>query len=294
MNEEKTGFKPTLKDIAYYVIMVLLFLLFLFASAFFISRLVSDKKQNNHFNDLAAMLPARNPSPSVKENDNPNGSLMDDGGELDEEDDYEDEEEWQNQKEQKAMKDERLLAYQSLKEMNKDLVGWISIPETKINYPVVQNVKNPEFYMDKNFYKENSSYGVPFLDGDCDIEDTERGLVIYGHHMKNGAMFADLANYKDRDFCWQHPVIYFDTVKELGEYHVIAVLYIGEEKEDALWWQLLNSYDQEEFKEIWNKVEKQSLYPMGVTPKYGNRLLALITCEYMGDNGRILVLAEQF
>ena len=70
-----------------------------------------------------------------------------------------------------------------LYQQNGDLVGWISIADTNINYPVMQSVNEPNFYLKHGFDKEYSDYGCPYVQEDCDVQEPSDNLVIYGHHM---------------------------------------------------------------------------------------------------------------
>ena len=107
--------------------------------------------------------------------------------------------------------------------MNNDMVGWIRIEDTQINYPVMYTPDNPDYYLKHNFYKESSAYGVPYIAEHCDPMEPSDNVIIYGHHMNNGSMFAGLMNYEDRDFYEQHKTVRFDTLTETAEYEVIAV-----------------------------------------------------------------------
>lgn len=97
---------------------------------------------------------------------------------------------------------------------NNDLVGWICVEDTNINYPVMQTVDNPNYYLKRGFDKEYSSYGCPYVQEDCDVLKPSDNLVIYGHHMNNGSMFADLVKFKDEDFWQEHKTIVFNTLTE--------------------------------------------------------------------------------
>lgn len=97
---------------------------------------------------------------------------------------------------------------------NNDLVGWICVEDTNINYPVMQTVDNPNYYLKRGFDKEYSSYGCPYVQEDCDVLKPSDNLVIYGHHMNNGSMFADLEKFKDEDFWREHKTIAFNTLTE--------------------------------------------------------------------------------
>ena len=104
---------------------------------------------------------------------------------------------------------------------NDDLIGWISIPGTRIDYPVMQTKDDPDFYLKHAFDKSYSNYGVPYAAENCDA-DISDNMVVYGHHMNNGSMFSDLCKYADEDFYREHKTIYFDTLGGYGEYEVIA------------------------------------------------------------------------
>ena len=99
-----------------------------------------------------------------------------------------------------------------LYQQNGDLVGWISIADTNINYPVMQSVNEPNFYLKHGFDKEYSDYGCPYVQEDCDVQEPSDNLVIYGHHMSNGSMFAHLEKFKSKDFWSEHRMITFNTL----------------------------------------------------------------------------------
>ena len=111
--------------------------------------------------------------------------------------------------------------YADVYAQNNDLVGWVSIPGTRIDYPVMQTKDNPDFYLKHAFDKSYSSYGVPYVQENCDIGISDN-LVLYGHHMNNGSMFSDLCKYESEDFYQEHKIIHFDTLESFGEYEVIA------------------------------------------------------------------------
>lgn len=92
-----------------------------------------------------------------------------------------------------------LAKYQKLYLQNEDMVGWISIAGTTINYPVMQSRNNPNFYLKHNFEKEYSDLGTPYVQENCDIAESDN-LVIYGHHIKGGKMFGALDDYKSKSF----------------------------------------------------------------------------------------------
>ena len=116
-----------------------------------------------------------------------------------------------------------LPEYQGLYEMNNDLVGWIHIPDTRVNYPVCQNLATKDYYLYRNFNKEDSKDGCIYVREACDVFTPSDNVVIYGHRMNSGAMFADLMNYRKKDFWETHQTFTFDTIYEHHTYQVIAV-----------------------------------------------------------------------
>lgn len=115
-----------------------------------------------------------------------------------------------------------LAEYGELYLQNTDMVGWLSIAGTNINYPVMQTPNNPNYYLKHNFEKEYSDLGTPYVQENCDLL-TSDNLVIYGHHIKGQKMFGALENYKSKDFYEEHKTIRFDTLTKRGEYEIVAV-----------------------------------------------------------------------
>ena len=113
--------------------------------------------------------------------------------------------------------------YRAVQEQNSDFVGWLSIPGTNIDYPVMQTVDEPNFYLKRGFDKQYSDYGVPYVQENCDLVLSDN-CVIYGHHMNNGTMFADLCKYESEGFYQEHKTIHFDTLSGFGEYEIVAVM----------------------------------------------------------------------
>lgn len=102
--------------------------------------------------------------------------------------------------------------------VNPDIIAWVNVPETAISYPIVRAPLNdPTFYLHHDIYGNYSAYGVPYLDADCvSGEIPAFNAIIYGHHMDNGSMFSDFAEYCDEGFAREHPYVYLQspTVKQ--------------------------------------------------------------------------------
>ena len=181
--------------------------------------------------------------------------------------------------------------YRLLYEQNNDLVGWIRIDGTGIDYPVMQMPSNPDYYLKHSFEKTWSDYGVPYVDESCTV-GASNNLVIYGHNMKNGSMFSGLVQYKSKEFFESHPVICFDTVDEPGQYQVIAAFRYNTNNE-TFKYNKHSDMDEFEFAEYVENCKLRSLYDTGITAEYGDMLITLSTCEYTYTNGRFVVVAKK-
>lgn len=102
--------------------------------------------------------------------------------------------------------------YADLYAQNNDFIGWIKIEDTVIDYPVMQSEDSPNFYLDHNFNKEYSRFGVPYMQENCSLSSDN--IIVYGHNMKNKSMFNELTKYKDKDFYNTHRYIQLDTLSE--------------------------------------------------------------------------------
>lgn len=154
----------------------------------------------------------------------------------------------------------RHTGYEKLREMNQDFVGWIRIDDTAIDYPVMQSPDHPDYYLNHNFEKAQSTYGVPYVSELCEVDSDRSNLLIYGHHMKNGQMFASLKGYQNASYYTEHPVIRFDTIGESSDYEVFGSWLIsnaseGEDVENLF--SLLFAGSKEEFQKGWFAAAKK-------------------------------------
>ena len=187
-------------------------------------------------------------------------------------------------------------AYETYKDVfaaNSDFVGWISIDGTNINYPVMQTPGSPDFYLKRGFDKNYSDYGVPYVQENCLIGQSDN-CVIYGHHMKDGSMFADLCKYERESFYREHPTILFDTLAGFGEYEIVCVFKTAAYAEDGFkYYHFVDAENEEAFQAFIRSCQALALYDTGVCAEYGDKLITLSTCEYSRTNGRMVVVAKR-
>lgn len=188
------------------------------------------------------------------------------------------------------------LEYEKLYEQNNDLVGWIKIEDTKINYPVMLSIEEPDYYLNHNFDKQYSDYGCPYLAKGSDINKPSDNLIIYGHHMKNGTMFSGLDNYKNKEFYNTHKTFIFNTLYEKQTYEVISVFIteVNTGSEDEFkYYRFIDAKTEEEFDDFINKTKELSLYDIDVSANYGDELVTLSTCEASNENLRLVVVGKK-
>lgn len=193
-------------------------------------------------------------------------------------------------------KTERMLQVEELKKENEDVVGWLQIEDSNINFPVLQGTDN-EYYITHNYKKEKSKDGAIFLDKDYNWDIPSSNLLIYGHNNKDGNMFQELLNYKEESYYLKHPLIKFTTINEDANYEIISVflsrVYYKNEKDVFRYYYFINANSEEEYNNYVSESKKASLYDTGKTAKYGDQLLTLSTCEYSQEDGRFVVIARK-
>jgi len=192
-------------------------------------------------------------------------------------------------------KSDRIEKVKELQKENSDIVAWIEIEGTNINYPVLHTTNN-DFYLNYNYKKEETLAGSLFLDKDFDIKNGSSNYLIYGHRNKQGLMFEDLLKYAKEDFYKEHKKIRFTTDKEDRDYEIMAVfysrVYYKDEQNVFRYYYFVNAKDENEYNNYVKQSKDASIYDTGVTAKYGEQLLTLSTCEYSQEDGRFVIVAK--
>lgn len=191
---------------------------------------------------------------------------------------------------------ERMLKVKELQKENADIVGWLEIENTSINYPVLQGEDN-EYYMTHNYKKEKSKNGSIFLNKDYDWNIPSSNLLMYGHNLGNGTMFQELLKYQNKEFYNNHKVIRFTTAKEDAEYEIISVfksrVYYKSEQNVFRYYYFINANTEEEYNNYVENAKKASIYEIEPTAKYGDQLITLSTCSYHVKDGRFAVVGRK-
>ncbi|MCI9141619.1 MAG: class B sortase [Lachnospiraceae bacterium] len=175
--------------------------------------------------------------------------------------------------------------FESLRGMNSQTVGWIYGEDTKINYPVVQ-AKDNAYYLDHMFDGQKNANGCIFLDCGNQMDFSDSHSIIYGHHMKSGAMFAGLSQYKNQAYYEAHPRMLLLTPD--GNYNVeLFAGYVADVEEDA--WQI-GFESEENFSDWIDRSMAKSCISTDIVPSTSDKILTLSTCSYEFENARFVLL----
>ena len=192
-----------------------------------------------------------------------------------------------------------LPEYEEIYAENNDLVGWLQIDGTVINYPVLQSdsEENSQFYLTHSFAKKKDKNGSLFMDYRNDFVDRDTNIIIYGHNMKSGAMFGSLKKYLDKGYLEKHSKIRFDTIYERGTYEVIGAFLSEVSYQDEYafrYYNFLNANNESEFEAFCvNVMQLDALKKGTLDAKYGDQLLTLSTCNSYTDEGRMFIIAKR-
>lgn len=251
-------------------ILMLLIVILAISSYFFIKELVKNKKETDIFDDLQEIVE----NSENTTNENQFTDIL--------------------EKEKSNLSSENTYNLENIAKINSDVIGWIKIDGTNIDYPIMQN---GDYYLHKNIYENYSSHGTPYLAYYCDLEKSDN-LIIYGHHMKDNTMFAQLEKYKNYNFYLNHKYIKFYTIEDgktvESNYEVmIAFKTIAYSNTGFRYYAYTDFENAKEYGEFIDNCKKLSFYYTDVTGTYQDKYITLSTCEYSQKNGRMVVVAKK-
>ena len=190
--------------------------------------------------------------------------------------------------------DEILPIYRKMHDENENFAGWLYVDGTNLEYPIMQGPDN-KFYLSHDMDGAYDKYGMLILDENCNIDSDCPQLVIYGHNVNSGKLFGELLFYKEEAYCDYHPQICFDTLYGSGTYRIFAAFTTttSEAEKDGKMFSTLEFSDKERYDDFVSWAKGRSLYERDFTPKYGDDILSLVTCEHSDEEGRFIVFAAK-
>ena len=173
---------------------------------------------------------------------------------------------------------------ENLYDKYEDYRGWIKIDNTNINYPIVQG-KDNSFYLDKDINKNYLSSGSIFMNY-LNHGFNDENTVLFGHHMRNKTMFAQLKKYKEKEFFYgdNDIVIEVENGKVL-KYKVFSA-YVTDAKDNYI---KTNFDDKAQYKELLEDIKNKSLYKSDIDVNENDKIITLSTCSYEFNDARMVV-----
>ena len=168
---------------------------------------------------------------------------------------------------------------------NSDCVGWLTIPDTGIDYPVMHKPNDPEHYLRRDFYGESASGGTPFLDGRNAAQAEGQNLILYGHNMMDGSMFKSLMNYLEPNFRETHKDIFLEIDGRQYHYEVLAVVETSVKSTLYTFTDLSDPAEESDFRAALLKETELEVVHQA------SGYLTLSTCNNGGGSSRVLVIA---
>ena len=176
------------------------------------------------------------------------------------------------------------------------MAGWLVIPGTVIDYPIMWTPDDENYYLYRDFNKADNANGCLILDTDSSLNPLTTNLIIHGHNMKSGAMFGNLTDYENEDYYKEHKQIILYTEECQHNYEVIAVFrsQVYKKRDDVFkFYKFFEANSEEEFNDFYDNIKKLSIYDTGVSAEFGDNFITLSTCVYHVTNGRFVVVAKE-
>ena len=238
----------------YIIILLLLIVILAISSFFIIKEFAENKKETDIYDELQEIV--------IEENPDLNTTNVD------------------TEIEKSEGESSNKYNLENIAKINSDVVGWIKIENTNIDYPVMQN---GDYYLHRNIYKNYSSHGTPYLAEYCNIQYSDN-LIIYGHHMNDNSMFAQLDNYKKHSFYEDHKYIKFYSYyngKTIEKTYEVAIAFktVVYSDKGFKYYNYTNFSDVQELNDFIENCRKLEFYNTGIDINYGDKLITLSTCE---------------
>jgi len=195
-----------------------------------------------------------------------------------------------------------LSRFEKLYKANNDVVGYIFIEGTRINYPILHHPEEKDYYLKRDFYGNYDRHGCIYLRESCDMFEPTDVLTIYGHYMSDDTMFADIHEYLDKKFFNSHQTITMWDLYEQHTYQVVCLFKTSGTYGTGFPFHLFDDFaNEEEYNEFINGVRDvastgytgKTIFDSGIETQYGDQFICLATCEYTINNGRLILVAKR-
>ncbi|MBO5333142.1 MAG: class B sortase [Clostridia bacterium] len=183
--------------------------------------------------------------------------------------------------------------YAYLYAANQDFVGWLKIDNTSLDIQVVQS-KDNDYYLKRDFYKNSNRYGCPFMDYKNNSKELDDNTLIYGHHMSDGSLFANLDGYKTLEGYKKSPIINFSTLYQDYQFKVFAVFIStsSPSTDNGFNYMITDFASDEKFNSFINEVRLRSIINTNVTVNANDKIITLATCSHEFDDARLVIMGR--
>lgn len=180
-----------------------------------------------------------------------------------------------------------VVDWEKLHAINKDIVGWLQIPGTNVNYPVVQGASNND-YLRTTIRGDKAVEGSIFMDYESSRSLDDLHTILYGHNIKNGSMFHAIASYSDKDFFNQHRTAYYITPEKNVVLKALAT-YVTDGADMSV--RKFDFANEQEFTDyVKDRISKSAVVADDFDVANVKHLFELSTCSYMREDGRTILL----
>ncbi|MEA4919674.1 MAG: class B sortase [Clostridiaceae bacterium] len=184
----------------------------------------------------------------------------------------------QNQPESPVQKEPAASAltmdFDALSKLNTDIIGWIKIPDTNINYPLLQGDTN-DTYLRHAYNGTYSRMGSIFMDYRCSPDFSGSNTIIYGHNMRNSTMFSRLLKYENQSFFESHPYFYIYTAEGYMKYAIFSCYMLTLPSDTYT----IAFNSDKVFGDYITTVLARSSVSTGTIPSESDKLVTLSTCS---------------
>lgn len=181
------------------------------------------------------------------------------------------------------------------KKINPEIIGWISINNTNINYPVLYRENDTKYYLEHNYKGEVSRYGSIVVSSLCDKDLSSLNTIVHGHHMKDGQMFANLKKFADIEFYKQNPIISFENEDGISKWKIFSFFKTNTLPEHGPLFNYCRSafVSEKDFLEFISDLKKRSWYEVPLEVNANDKLMTLSTCSYEYKGFRTVLVARK-
>ena len=183
-------------------------------------------------------------------------------------------------------------SFADLLAFNPETVGFLMLGD--ISLPVVQRLNDNTFYLEHDFEGSESKAGSLFLDCVNRLYPADKVLYVYGHNMKNGAMFGNLTDFSRLSVLKENPIVRFNTIYRDGDYVPFACFDLSANENSSSYFQLRNfSFTDESLDEYIAELKRRSTLSIPVDAIHSDEILVLVTCNYSINDGRFVLACRR-